>query len=404
MSKKLYPETLIETITNISKTLSVDKNLNNKNSGIHTGSAGIALFFHHLNQIIPNESNHDNCLRHIEKCVDAIENQQLGYTFCSGIAGIAWGLEYFSDKGLFEVEEEDFLSELDIHIFNHATNDIENNNVDFLHGGIGAIAYFLNRLPNIYAEDCLIKFVNLLWEKAEKGTNEIKWKNSFNQELSEPGIIREYNLGLSHGIPSLIIILIKIYNKNIAATKCKKLIMGSIEWILNQKLPESYDSIFPNSVGSTIEKHSSRLAWCYGDLGVSSSIWQAGQALNREDWKQEALNILLHSSKRRDLKENSVVDAALCHGTAGIAHIFNRFYKETGIKEFDDARWYWLEQTLKMAKWEDGLAGYKVWQAERGWQNEDGLLEGVAGIGLTLLGFLTNDVNDLSWDSCLLLS
>lgn len=404
MQKKMYPAILIETITNISKILSADNNLDNKNSGLLTGAAGTALFFHHLNQIIPNESHHDNCLRYIEKSIDAIENQQLGYTFCSGISGIAWGLEYFSEQELFEVGEEDFLSELDIQLYNCSMSDIENNNVDFLHGGVGGIAYFLNRLPNIYAENCLQDFAHLLWEKAEKEKNEIKWKNSFNQERTEPYLIKGYNLGLSHGIPSIISVLIKIYNKNIAKNKCKELISGSIEWLLNQKLPTSYDSIFPNSVGSTIEMNNSRLSWCYGDLGIASTLWQAGKVLNNEIWKQEAINILLHSSKRKDLKENSILDAALCHGTAGIAHIFNRFYKETGIKTFDKSRWYWLEQTLKMAKWEDGLAGYKTWQGDQGWQNEGGLLEGIAGIGLALLGFLTDDVNDLAWDSCLLLS
>lgn len=403
MPQKLHTKTLIETIETISKILSSDNNQDNKNIGIHTGAIGTALFFYHLNQVIPNESHHDNCLQYIKKSIEAIEKQQIGYTFCSGIAGIAWGLEYFSDKGLFEIEEEDFLSELDIHIFNHATNDIENNNVDFLHGGVGAIAYFLNRLPNIYAEGCLIKFVNLLWEKAEKEKNEIKWKNVFNRDPSEPNIIKEYNLGLSHGIPSIIIILIKIYNKNIAASKCKELINGSIGWLLSQKLPESCNSIFPNSVGSTIEKHNSRLAWCYGDLGIAAILWQAGKILNNEAWEQEALGIMLHASERKDLFKNDVMDAGICHGTAGIAHIFNRFYWETKMPVFKETANYWIDKTLKMATYDDGLAGYKAWQGEKlGWMNEYNLLEGITGIGLSLISHISDE--EPTWDRCLLLS
>lgn len=56
-----------------------------------------------------------------------------------------------------------------------------------------------------------------------------------------------------------------------------------------------------------------------------------------------------------------------------------------------------------MAKFEDGLAGYKTWQgAERGFRNEYGLLEGIAGIRLVLLAYLSDE--EPTWDECLLLS
>ena len=150
--------------------------------------------------------------------------------------------------------------------------------------------------------------------------------------------------------------------------------------------------------------YNSRLAWCYGDLGIASAFWQTGKNNNNTEWKQEAIDILLHTAQRLNTKENLIMDAGICHGAAGVAHIFNRFYKETGIKEFDEARWYWLDQTLQMAKPGTGLAGYQVWNHKAGWQNEYGLLEGIAGIGLALAGFLTEDVQDLDWDQCLLLS
>lgn len=64
---------------------------------------------------------------------------------------------------------------------------------------------------------------------------------------------------------------------------------------------------------------------------------------------------------------------------------------------------YWIGRTLSMAKFEDGLAGYKTWQgAERGFRNEYGLLEGIAGIRLVLLAYLSNE--EPTWDECLLLS
>ncbi len=55
-----------------------------------------------------------------------------------------------------------------------------------------------------------------------------------------------------------------------------------------------------------------------------------------------------------------------------------------------------------MAKFEDGLAGYKAWQGQDGWCKEYGLLEGISGIGLVLLNFLSNESKNMNWDNCFL--
>lgn len=78
-------------------------------------------------------------------------------------------------------------------------------------------------------------------------------------------------------------------------------------------------------------------------------------------------------------------------------------YWETQNPIFKETANYWIEETLKMAKFEDGLAGYKAWYGEKdGWRNEYGFLEGIAGIGLTLLAHISNE--EPTWDKCLLLS
>lgn len=53
-----------------------------------------------------------------------------------------------------------------------------------------------------------------------------------------------------------------------------------------------------------------------------------------------------------------------------------------------------------MARFDDGLAGYKALHTEM--ENEYGILEGVAGIGLALLSYVTE--TEPTWDECLLLS
>jgi len=116
------------------------------------------------------------------------------------------------------------------------------------------------------------------------------------------------------------------------------------------------------------------------------------------------MEVLLHAAHRRGLPENRVQDAGICHGAAGIAHIFNRLHRNTGRMEFKDAADYWYVETIKMAKFDDGLAGYKTYYTEAygGWQPNDNFLVGIAGIGLCLLSFVVEE--DPAWDECLLLS
>ena len=110
------------------------------------------------------------------------------------------------------------------------------------------------------------------------------------------------------------------------------------------------------------------------------------------------------AEERKSLEENNVVDAGLCHGTAGIGHVFYRMWWNTKMPEFKKAANYWFEQTLKMAKFEDGLAGFKAWHTPEygGWVNTYGILEGIAGIGLALLSYY-HEIEP-TWDECLLLS
>ena len=56
-----------------------------------------------------------------------------------------------------------------------------------------------------------------------------------------------------------------------------------------------------------------------------------------------------------------------------------------------------------MAVHKDGDAGYKQWRGDsKEWKKEKNLLEGIAGIGLTIISFLATF--DTKWDECLLIS
>ena len=382
---------IIEKIEQINNCILLSKIDNNKLLSISSGEIGKLMYTYNYSQKFKNDEFNEFSTNTLSFIFDNInEIADIRTSFIDGISGFYWFMSFYNKK-YFDLDAS-FFNDIDsIQILvNSFNNNLSQNNYDYLHGAFGQFLA-LEEL-NVFSKNGLDAVI----------------KNYFLEEKI-PYFIQDneqvHNLGLAHGIPSLISILSisKLNNSQELITPLINYLDVYYKKYIREKTKGL--SIFPHFISkNTTRVNDSRLAWCYGDIGIAISFWNAGKIFSNIIWKQTAIDILLHSTKRRDLAENAVVDAGICHGTAGLAHIYNRFYKETSIKEFDEARWYWLNETLKMANFEDGLAGYKAWQGQQGWQNEYGLLEGIAGIGLVLLGFLTDDIEDLSWDRCLLLS
>lgn len=217
----------------------------------------------------------------------------------------------------------------------------------------------------------------------------------------------EYNISLSHGISGLILILCKCLSFK-ADERLPNIITGASNYLLSQEIDHNiYGSFFPSkSIDSTTISQRSRLGWCYGDLGVGLALWQAGKLLSNAQYKKKGLEVLLYSSKRRTIEQTSITDAGICHGTSGLVMIFDYLYKNTGENNFLSARDYWIEETLKMCPFTDGLAGYKAYQynGEFLWNKTYDLLEGVAGIGLTLNSIVNPDQKLDEWAEIFLLN
>ena len=332
---------------------------------------------------------------HIYKCG--------GYSHCSGLAGIGWFCQFMNDEGYFEDDTNYLLEDFDLYLAAVLRALMQSNETDFLHGATGIAYYFFSRSKNNpKANDVLQMYVDMLSKlvETEDGMTKLATKDFKTKETI-------YNISLSHGMSAVVSVLARIYTIEALRTeRLKNMIEGFVNYILAQEIDKGkYGSFFPyTSIESSKEMFGSRMAWCYGDLGVCSALYRVGKIMDRQDWVDKALEVLLYAANnRRDLPSNLVMDACLCHGTAGIGQIFYRMWWNTRLPEFKSAADYWFNETLKMAKFEDGLAGYKSWMGpEKGYESEYGLLEGIAGIGLALTTY-TYELEP-RWDKCLLLS
>ncbi len=378
-------------------------------ASLFNGHLGIAYFYLYFYKFSQLDRAWETAIYHIQKTFDYAAKSGLSpaeTSYCDGLAGIVWGLNGIRMDFPSILEDGDFLREKK-HLYNLSINEIRKGNYDYLGNGLGACLIALQDTSEDIAQEYLSSVVKELKSSAKRSKNGAFLWQSYNVGDPKPLL----NLGLAHGIPSIISIISLICQANIEREECKELLFGSVPWLLGQQLSKQslslYSTVADDEDSLPESQYSSRMGWCYGDLGIAQSVWHAGVAIENIEWKEVAVNILLHSSLRRNLKENFINDACLCHGSTGIAHIFNRFYQITGRLEFKEAALYWIKATVDLGNYNDGIAGYKMYNRddnsfEDTWALAVGLLEGPAGIGLALISSLS-DITP-QWDKSLLLS
>ncbi len=361
--------------------------------GLMGGTSGILLFESYLSQYRSLNSHINSFGSKINDIVDNFSVASI--PFGHGALGLCWLLSHLEKNKELDLPVG-FFDEVKESILLKSENEIKSGNYDYLLAGGGAVLW----LDEIKDKNGMVSLFDALKSVAIVKDSYCKWVESW--ILRKPNNDEEasFNLGLAHGIPSILVLLCIIYKKT-KNQVCMNLIKGTVSYLLENKLPAESKSVYSFSVYSEQVPQSTPLRWCYGDLGVSVAIYLAGIFCLHKDWQEQGLSIAklcIH----RNSESSEHTEAHLCHGTAGVAHIYNRFYNYTGDKIFKEASSYWYKETL--SKFDDTfLYGFKALDlSASGWDDYPGLLEGSSGIGLSLISAIS-DIEP-KWDRCLLLS
>ncbi len=364
------------------------------------GSMGQAIFLAYLYSHTGNEQYKTESLQHASQCMDALTDNVMVHTYCNGFTGIAAGLHHLAKMGLLDDDPAELLEDIDPAIHEFAMADFQSGNWDFLHGGLGAFHYFLSRSDYKNFTPYFEKYLNHLEQSAEQTPTGLRWQmKPLRPEDKEKKL---YSLGLSHGLPSIMMVLALCIQKGIAETVCRRLLRAAGNQLLANKLPRGSASIFPSMESDgTRPPAPSRMGWCYGDLSIAVVLYTAGDALNDDTLKTEACTTAMACTKRI-MPDPAIYDAGFCHGAAGIAQIYLRLHQLSGEAVFLDNFYYWVNETLLLDTHPDGIAGYKTYMGEEGYLPQGGLLEGVTGTALVLLTAL--EPERTTWDNFFLLS
>jgi lantibiotic biosynthesis protein len=379
------------------------------------GEAGFALFRAYLARsglLAQRESRgqEEMAFAHLQSATDQLASIARQPDLFSGFAGVAWAAQHLVSQGFLD-EGEDLCAAVDEALLAWLQERGAHMLCELIGGLAGIGLYGLAGQSRPGGRKIVARVVDTLAETAVAVETCRTW---FHAPEKLPAFARQihpngcYNLGLSHGIPGVLIFLGRAATQQVPGAR--ELLLDATRWLLLQQREYHNGSRFGHSFvrDPWEEPDGSRVAWCYGDLGIALSLLAASQHTAVHEWSSLALD-LVRTAAHRPVEECRVIDAGLCHGAFGNAQVFARLYGATREPSQLEAAIRWLEVGLAMRKPGIGLAGFQVWQppmpgdsSPGTWESSPSLLEGTCGIGLTLIGFLAS--LEPAWDEFLMLN
>ncbi|MCG8420050.1 MAG: lanthionine synthetase C family protein [Proteobacteria bacterium] len=418
----------IELVLHVARTLRQPES--GRSACLAGGNAGIGLFYAYLARArdLAGAEYLDSAHQYIDLAIDAVAETPMHEGLFSGFTGVSWVVEHLQDQLYSQQDDpgrdgdanrdgqsndgdrdDDVNEQIDEVILDLVKTTPWRRDYDLVSGLVGLGIYGLERLPRAGARAILTEIANRLDELVEQDETGLSWHTRpellppHQHEAYPDGL---YNLGLAHGIPGVLALLGQMSAVGIERERVDRLLSGGVAWLLGKSLPSGEASTFSWAHAPNVAASPSRSAWCYGDPGVACALVLAAGNGHRA-WARTAQAIARNATLRSP-SQCGVVDAGLCHGSAGLAHLCNHLYQVTGQPELADAARYWIEWTLDARK-KHASPGrvrfrnlYRQSPDQPEWSEDSGFLTGAAGIGLALLAAVS-DIEP-NWDRVLLVS
>lgn len=374
--------------------------------------ATAAVMYAYLDRALPGQGHLESAAAALEGAITALNEVEVGPALHDGYTGVGWAVEHLR-RQLQNVDHQTN-DGVDEGALDWLRMDPWKSHYDLISGLVGVGVYAVERLPEPGGAACLERIIDHLAKSAEVQSDGLTWRTR--PELLIAPTRKEwpqglYYLGVAHGVPGVIALLGEAYAVGIARGSVRPLLDGAVRWLLQRRQPEAAGAGFPTVLGPELvsSPRPSRLAWCYGDLGVAVALLGAARRAGEPEWEAAALDLARRAAQRPP-EQSGVVDAGLCHGAAGLGHLFNRLFQATGEPLFAASARFWLRRALALRQQDQGIAGYLSYVPAQtvgldkelggGWFPDTSFLTGVAGIALALLGGVSRVAPD--WDRLLL--
>lgn len=289
----------------------------------------------------------------IELCYNSFnyfeESKVKEYSICNGISGLMYLnyiLEQFDNNALIDIDTSEYLEKL---LLEWSLNQTKANNWDYLHGSLGTINLFISNRRQKLDKGYLNSFLEIFYSLRKTNEDII-----FYDTVIYPNAI---NLGMPHGIPSILITMIRLksFSNNQLIDKIINDCISCLRTILrkNNSIEYSFSPLY------YFDKKNikSRIAWCYGDLiylYLNNFLRRNGFILFNYD---ELVKIKNKIYKRGDVPDTLSIDNCLCHGNSGNALLESKsdltkdfFWRNTFSNKINESDYFFNRNN---EKWEN---------------------------------------------------
>jgi lantibiotic biosynthesis protein len=359
------------------------------------GNAGIALFHAYLYLYQQDESLLEPFIQHLEAAVEATNSTDQTCFLGTGFTGLSWVIAHLVNLGVLDEDAAAIVEDVRPMVIASLSSFYLDRDYDLFYGFIGTSLFLTEDAGQDHRalqETLLLRLEDLALPMPVG----VAWNatiNSPEERAERSAEVVNINLGLAHGSPGIIMFLLGLHQQGVAPEKCRALLEQALAFLLAQELTDG-PSLFPSTVAADTQQGlgPSQLAWCYGDLGIAYVLLRAGGYFRNDAWYRKGLQVALHAAGR-DVGSDQRMNTGFCHGTAGIAFLFQRLFELTGDAALGQRAQEWLAITLEHlpAQLQALQADFSIRPFDPGsptdMEQRYGLLEGLAGTGLVLTAF-----------------
>ena len=385
-----------------------DRHTAPRSATLASGSAGLAVCYATLAATGADDHAGDIAAEYLDEAVNKLAAEPLTTSLYSGFPGIAWAANLVGKLGGTDSQEADADAgaAIDVALADALRRYPQRGPYDLIDGLAGLGAYALARWPRPAAVECLSQVIERLAGRARRDADGVYWwtppslmASARAQAHPDGGV----DLGVAHGVAGVIPLLARAHVLGVESGTAAPLLDGAIRWMLAKLVETPWGRTMPAFAAPDAQPAPARSAWCYGDPGVAVALLLAARDTGEASWAEAGTELAL-SAARRPPEQTGVADAGVCHGTAGLAHMFGRLHQMTGESEFADAALSWLGRTLWLCGApQAGSAGGPTGPIPvRPAMKKAGLLEGAAGVALVLHAACF--AAEPAWDQMLLVS
>ena len=381
---------------------------------LSSGIPSLCILYGELNEQYPEEGwdiKGHACINKIGPLLE--EQSNLLLSMFSGVSGIGLAAVCLSKNGTryrkFIRTINDIIKK-NLESLLHFLKDkpsVDMHDYDAISGISGILNYCMLFKEEMEKEiNLMLEYIVILCEDKEiMGRKLPGWyinsENQFSEKERQTWKNGYFNIGISHGIPSLLINLCNAEKLGVKVKGQRQSIEKVSKFLFNHRMDENdgygwdYVVSLDEYINNLRNSECCRDAWCYGTPGVAYSLLVAGERLNNEEY----INYAIKSMKIAGRRLKHVYSPTFCHGYSGIAYISNKFYELTNMKEFKIIALDLCNKILSFYD-EKNIFNFVDIQAEKAkikYNNSIGIIEGVVGVILTLLAI--EEGRKTPWDS-----